>query len=230
MNNNNIKHIKELLDKFMSAQTTESEEQELSEYFANNKDIPAEWGPYSMLFDSFKTDAYDYDEKYLDEKFESSDEQDVVQLHSNRKTLFSTHKIAASIALFLLLSGLSYAIVRTSFFTRSWNAPTEEVTAEQTQRIDSQKIDPTTVKAEIKTVGDSIVLFKDVRLDSIMIQIDQHYKVKSRFADEQTKAIRMLLKWNKRKSLDEVLNLLNGFDRLSVRRENDILIIEQTSK
>ena len=38
--NNNIKHIKELLDKFMSAQTTEAEEQELSDYFANNKDIP----------------------------------------------------------------------------------------------------------------------------------------------------------------------------------------------
>ena len=99
------------------------------------------------------------------------------------------------------------------------------MTAEQTPKTDSSP-----VKAEIKTVGDSIVLFKDVRLDSIMIQMDQHYKVESRFADEETKAIRMLLKWNKRKSLDEVLNLLNGFDRLNVRRESDILIIEQTSK
>ena len=223
--NNDIKHIKELLDKFMSAQTTEAEEQELSDYFANNKDIPAEWKSYSVLFGSFKTDAYDYDEKYLDEKFESSEEQNIVQINSNKKTLFPMRKIAASIAFFLLLSGLSYALVRTSFFTRSWNAPIEEVTTEQTTKIDSSN-----VKAEIKTVGDSIVLFKDVRLDSIMMQMDQHYKVESRFADEETKAIRMLLKWNKRKSLDEVLNLLNGFDRLNVRRESDILIIEQTSK
>lgn len=217
--------IKELLDKFMSAQTTEAEEQELSDYFANNKDVPTEWKAYSVLFGSFKTDAYDYDEKYLDEKFESSDEQNVVQLHSNRKTLFPIRKIAASIALFLMLSGLSYALVRTSFFTRSWNEPIAEVITEQTPNID-----PTNVKAEIKTVGDSIVLFKDVRLDSIMMQMEQHYKVESRFADEEAKAIRMLLKWNKRKSLDEVLNLLNGFDRLNVRRESDILIIEQTSK
>lgn len=223
--NNNTKHIKELLDKFMSAQTTEAEEQELSDYFANNKDIPAEWKAYSVLFGSFKTDAYDYDEKYLDEKFESSDEQNIVQLNPSKKTLFPMCKIAASIAFFLLLSGLCYAVVRTSFFTRSWNEPAEEVTTEQTP-----KIAPTNVKAEIKTVGDSIVLFKDVRLDSIMLQMDQHYKVESRFADEDTKAIRMLLKWNKRKSLDEVLNLLNGFDRLNVRRENDILIIEQSSK
>lgn len=223
--NNDIKHIKELLDKFMSAQTTEAEEQELSDYFANNKDIPTEWKSYSVLFGSFKTDAYDYDEKYLDEKFESSDEQNIVQINSNKKTLFPMRKIAASIAFFLLLSGLSYALVRTSFFTRSWNAPTEEATTEQTSKIDSSN-----VKAEIKTVGDSIVLFKDVRLDSIMMQMDQHYKVESRFADEETKSIRMLLKWNKRKSLDEVLNLLNGFDRLNVRRESDILIIEQTSK
>ena len=225
MNNNNIKHIKELLDKFMSAQTTEAEEQELSDYFANNKDIPAEWESYSVLFGSFKTDAYDYDEKYLDEKFETSDEHIVVPINSSRKTLFPIRKIAASIAFFLLLSGLSYALVRTSFFTRSWNEPVEEVTAEQTPTID-----PPTVKAEIKTVGDSIVLFKDVRLDSIMMQMDQHYKVESRFVDEQTKAIRMLLKWNRRKSLDEVMNLLNGFDRLNVRRENNLLIIEQTAK
>lgn len=223
--NNNIKHIKELLDKFMSAQTTEAEEQELSDYFANNKDIPAEWKAYSVLFGSFKTDAYDYDEKYLDEKFESSEEQNIVQLHSSRKTLSPIRKIAASIAFFLLLSGLSYAVVRTSFFTRSWNEPIEEVTTEQTPKTASSP-----VKAEIKTVGDSIVLFKDVRLDSIMMQMEQHYKVESRFADEETKAIRMLLKWNKRKSLDDVLNLLNGFDRLNVRRESDILIIEQTSK
>ena len=223
--NNDIKHIKELLDKFMSALTTETEEQELSHYFANNKDIPTEWKAYSVLFGSFKTDAYDYDEKYLDEKFESSDEQNIVQLNSNKKTLFPVRKIAASIAFFLLLSGISYALVRTSFFTRSWNEPTEEVTVEQ-----APTLCPTTVKAEIKTVGDSIVLFKDVRLDSIMMQMEQHYKVESRFADEETKAIRMLLKWNKRKSLDEVLNLLNGFDRLNVRRENDILIIEQPSK
>ena len=223
--NNDTNHIKELLDKFMSAQTTEEEEQELSDYFANNKDIPAEWKAYSVLFGSFKTDAYDYDEKYLDEKFESSDEQNIVQFNSNKKTQFPMRKIAASIAFFLVLSCLCYALVRTSFFTRGWNESIEEVTTEQTP-----KIEPTNVKAEIKTVGDSIVLFKDVRLDSIMMQMDQHYKVESRFADEETKAIRMLLKWNKRKSLDEVLNLLNGFDRLNVRRENDILIIEQSSK
>ena len=104
--NNDIKHIKELLDKFMSAQTTEAEEQELSDYFANNKDIPTEWKAYSVLFGSFKTDAYDYDEKYLDEMFESSDEQNIVQLHSCRKALFPIRKIAASIAFFLLLSYL----------------------------------------------------------------------------------------------------------------------------
>lgn len=227
--NNNIKHIKELLDKFMSAQTTEAEEQELSDYFANNKDIPAEWKAYSVLFGSFKTNVYEYNEKCLDEKFESSDEQNVVSLHSSRNSMSQIHKIAVSIAFILLLSGLCYAVVRTSFFTRSWNEPLGEATAEPTPKTDSST-DSSTVKAEIKVIGDSIVLFKDVRLDSIMMQMDLHYKVESRFADEETKAIRMLLTWDKRKSLDEVLYLLNGFDRLNVRRESDILIIEQTSK
>lgn len=85
--NNDIKHIKELLDKFMSAQTSEADEKELSDYFVNNKDIPAEWKSYSVLFGSFKTNVYEYNEKCLDEKFESSEEQNIVQLHSSRKTL-----------------------------------------------------------------------------------------------------------------------------------------------
>lgn len=44
------KHIGELLEKFMSGETTIDEESILGEYFRTSKDIPAEWEAYRMMF------------------------------------------------------------------------------------------------------------------------------------------------------------------------------------
>ncbi len=59
-------YIEELLGKFLEGQTTEREEQALSEYFCESHDIPAEWQEYQALFRSFKTDAYDFSEEETD--------------------------------------------------------------------------------------------------------------------------------------------------------------------
>lgn len=59
-------YIEELLRKFLEGQTSESEEQTLSDYFCSAKDIPAEWQKYKEMFQSFKTDAYDFSEEEID--------------------------------------------------------------------------------------------------------------------------------------------------------------------
>ena len=136
----------------------------------------------------------------------------------------SLRKIAAILVAVLMLTGLGYAAVRTSFFTQTWDEDKAQVTDVTTT--DADPTESIVYTPEIKMVGDSVVLFKDFRLDSIMMQIDQRYQVTTRFADESIKGIRMLLKWNPKQPLDEVLNLLNGFERLKVYREKDELIIE----
>lgn len=47
-------YIQKLLDRYMSAETTEEEEQLLSDYFSSHRDIPAEWRNYSILFRGIK--------------------------------------------------------------------------------------------------------------------------------------------------------------------------------
>lgn len=160
-------------------------------------------------------------------------EQELARLKARRKdsasaseqhTGISLRKIAAILVATLLLTGLSYAAVRTSFFTQGWDEDKAQVTDVTTT--DADPTESIVYTPEIKMVGDSVVLFKDFRLDSIMMQIDQHYQVTTRFADESVRGIRMLLKWNPKQPLDEVLDLLNGFERLKVYREKDELIIE----
>lgn len=53
-------YIASLLEKFLEGQSTEAEEQTLSEYFDSADDVPAEWAAYQELFCSFTTDAYDF--------------------------------------------------------------------------------------------------------------------------------------------------------------------------
>lgn len=59
-------YIASLLEKFLEGQSTEVEEQTLSEYFNSADDVPAEWAAYQELFRSFKTDAYDFSDEEID--------------------------------------------------------------------------------------------------------------------------------------------------------------------
>lgn len=59
-------HIEELLERFIDGQTTETEEQLLADYFRDAESTPEEWQVYKEMFDSFKTDAYDFSQEELD--------------------------------------------------------------------------------------------------------------------------------------------------------------------
>lgn len=59
-------YIASLLEKFLEGQSTEAEEQTLSEYFDSADDVPAEWAAYKELFRSFTTDAYDFSDEEID--------------------------------------------------------------------------------------------------------------------------------------------------------------------
>lgn len=59
-------YIASLLEKFLEGQSTETEEQTLSEYFGRADNVPAEWAAYKELFRSFTTDAYDFSNEEID--------------------------------------------------------------------------------------------------------------------------------------------------------------------
>ncbi len=59
-------YIDKLLCRFIDGETTEAEEQLLAEYFRDTETVPEKWQVYKELFDSFKTDAYDFSQEELD--------------------------------------------------------------------------------------------------------------------------------------------------------------------
>lgn len=59
-------NIKELLERFLNGQTTETEEQILADFFRDVDTVPEEWQAYKDISDSFKTDAYDFSDEEID--------------------------------------------------------------------------------------------------------------------------------------------------------------------
>ena len=62
-------YIVQLLRKFKDDTTTEEEEQQLADYFQQGEVIPKEWNSYKVIFQSFKTDIYDFTEDEKNEFF-----------------------------------------------------------------------------------------------------------------------------------------------------------------
>lgn len=68
-------YIEELLERFFDGQTTEAEEQLLTDYFRDADAVSEEWQVYKELFDSFKTDAYDFSQEKLDAMLVPADDK-----------------------------------------------------------------------------------------------------------------------------------------------------------
>lgn len=59
-------YIEKLLERFLKGQTSETEEQVLTDFFCEMSDVPEEWQVYQDIFTSFQTDAYDFSVQEID--------------------------------------------------------------------------------------------------------------------------------------------------------------------
>lgn len=134
----------------------------------------------------------------------------------------SLRKVAAILVAALVLTGLSYAAVHTLI-----SAPSNSTKVEEECQASTALSSTGQDSSPLGELEGGFILFQDARLDSVMMQIDQYYKVETRFTDENLRQIRLLFKWHKQHSLDEVLQRLNGFERFQIRREENNLIVEQ---
>lgn len=75
-------YIEQLLQRFMDGETSEREEQFLTEFFSSNNSLPAEWEPYREMFVSFSTDAYSFSKEEMDyfAKEESTTKTRIIKL------------------------------------------------------------------------------------------------------------------------------------------------------
>lgn len=134
----------------------------------------------------------------------------------------STKKIAALFIGVLILSGITYAAIHMI----SSNPQSEQV--DQTVAVDNTQ--PLTINAQQSASADSTIIqpvvFENAELGRILQEIASFYQCEVVYKKEKTKRVRLFFTWDKKQSLDQVVETFNKFERFHIAKENQKLIVE----
>ena len=131
-------------------------------------------------------------------------------------------KYAAAIIGVLLVSALSYAAIL-QISHRSESHQVQEISADAPKQarpaIATSEEQTDTLQMESKT-------FDNVPLSKMLPEIADYYGMKVSFLSEEAKDLRLFFTWNPQESADKTINKLNQFERLSIKREGENIIVE----
>ena len=134
----------------------------------------------------------------------------------------STKKIAALFIGVLILSGITYAAIHMI----SSNPQSEQV--DQTVAVDNTQ--PLTINAQQSASADSTIIqpvvFENAELGRILQEIASFYQCEVVYKKEKAKRVRLFFTWDKKQSLDQVVETFNKFERFHIAKENQKLIVE----
>ena len=131
---------------------------------------------------------------------------------------FSFYRIAAMFIGILMLSGIAFAAYRLVVGGDS-ESPTQEMrTANPTQQtgtLQQAQTDPTGIRT-----------FENAELQQILQELSDYYHVSVEYRNEQSRHIRLYTKWDTAAPLQQIIELLNGFEKVSVRLIDNQIIAE----
>lgn len=130
-------------------------------------------------------------------------------------------KIAAMFIGLLMLSGIAYAAVQMVRQTQQ-QVQTETTTsvAGSSQSAHDTRID------EDDSAQNKPLLYEDAELAKILSDIATFHQLEPVYKNEECKHIRLYFTWDRRSSIDDIINTFNKFERIHITRDNKKLIVE----
>ena len=134
-------------------------------------------------------------------------------------------KVAASIIGVVLLSGVAFAAIKSGMFRSSSSKETSLVKAEQTSSVTNNNVRQDGKTSNAKETADSLdlkpVVFDNAELGYVVSQLAAFYHVKVEFADAASQHVRVFFNWDKTKTLQQNLDILNAFERIQITYSPD---------
>ena len=135
---------------------------------------------------------------------------------------FGWMKIAASFIGVLLVSGIAFAAIHLVRQYQKQGTPQTEITENVTNPV-------TTLPADTLTKDTVIVqpvIYDNIPLEKMLPEIAAHYDVKVIFTNDEVRGLRFRFVWNPQQDIDQVISDLNQFERLTVTRKDNQIIVE----
>ena len=163
----------------------------------------------------------------IDEEWEKFSQEHQLQEEATHP-ITSWRKLAASIAGFVLISGIAFAAIHT-YIKRSQEPP--QVTADthpETMKSDSIKQvaakdslpQPKPEKPAIHKT------FENVAFEKMISEIASYYDLQVKFENNEDKTLRLYYEWNSHSSIENIVKELNQFENVNIELQQNELIVK----
>lgn len=144
--------------------------------------------------------------------------------------LWSPMRKVAAVAAVLVVSGITFAAIH--LVTRSHQPSDKNNTELVTSHKDSIQQVSAPQKSNIEEKTDSASLaqlplvYENAELQNILTPIAGHFHLQVTYQNESARHIRLFLQLEKNMSLDDIIELMNHFEKVNIRHEGQTLIVE----
>ena len=164
--------------------------------------------------------------KLEDEKLQNDEKQE-----SNKVAfLWSPMRKVAAVAAVLVVSGFTFAAIHLVILSRQTadNKDTELVEAnkDSVQQVSITQKANTEEKVDSASLAKFQLVYENAELQNILTPIAGHFHLQVTYQNESVRHIRIFLQLKENMSIDDIIELMNHFEKVNIRREGQTLIVE----
>lgn len=168
-------------------------------------------------------------------KEEKQQKEEMSQNAETRQTaklfsLWSPMRKVAAVAAVLVVSGITFAAIHlvTRSHQPSDNSNTELVASQKDsiQQVSAPQKSNIEEKSDSASLAQLPLVYENAELQNILTPIAGHFHLQVTYQNESARHIRLFLQLEKNMSLDDIIELLNHFEKVNIRHEGQTLIVE----
>ena len=144
--------------------------------------------------------------------------------------LWSPMRKVAAVAAVLVVSGITFAAIH--LVTRS-HQPSDKNNTElvaspkdSIQQVSAPQKSNIEEKVDSASLAQLPLVYENAELQNILTPIAEHFHLQVTYQNESARHIRLFLQLEKNMSLDDIIELMNHFEKVNIRHEGQTLIVE----
>lgn len=188
---------------------------------------------FAMSKEKMKMPSIDAEwEKLKEEKQQKEEMSQNAETQQTAKlfSLWSPMRKVAAVAAVLVVSGITFAAIHlvTRSHQPSDNSNTELVASQKDsiQQVSAPQKSNIEEKTDSASLAQLPLVYENAELQNILTPIAGHFHLQVTYQNESALHIRLFLQLEKNMSLDDIIELLNHFEKVNIRHEGQTLIVE----
>ena len=171
-------------------------------------------------------------EKLKEEKQQKEEMSQNAETQQTAKlfSLWSPMRKVAAVVAVLVVSGITFAAIHlvTRSHQTSDNSNTELVASQKDsiQQVSAPQKSNIEEKTDSASLAQLPLVYENAELQNILTPIAGHFHLQVTYQNESARHIRLFLQLEKNMSLDDIIELLNHFEKVNIRHEGQTLIVE----